>query len=88
MVIDNLDIVGIAVPLENYSVLAIDANGPIPGQIALQFLQPVRGGNTQIVKTRSDFQSQQFPMGGPDYACRKFFDALIIENGFRPGATE
>jgi hypothetical protein len=88
MIIDNPDVIGIAVPPENNPVLVIDADGPVPGQIALQLLKSVRGGDAQVIQAGGDFQPQQFSMGRSNYIGRKSFDMLIIENGFRLRATE
>jgi hypothetical protein len=64
MVIDNLDIQGIAaIPLETDSPAVIDANAPLAGAVAFQGFQAIAGRGAKKFQRGRGAELRQFALG-------------------------
>lgn len=88
MVIGDLDAPRRAVqPFETHSPLIVDANAPLPGAVAGQFLQPGNGWNAQIVNPYRSIEHLQFVFRhGAD--VHEAWNRFNFEQGLRIGAFE
>jgi hypothetical protein len=83
VVIDDFDLVGIAVPpFKADSVLLVDSNAPLPFSIASQTLQPISWGYSQFLDPRRAMNLAKFPKCHP-LACPKFPAVMALKNLFR-----
>ena len=88
MVIDDADVVGVAVlPAEDDPPLVIDADRVVPLQIAPQLLEVVGGRNAQVMQACSRMERLQFALGTPGDAV-KGPDDLILEEPLSLSVSE
>lgn len=85
MVVDNFHIVGVAVPPhEAYAILIIDSDAVLALALAVQSLQPVSGGNIQIIQRYGSMQQEEllqcphFQIGGNPSASPSLPELLRI----------
>ena len=88
MAIDDLNVVGMA-PLEAeaYAPLIVDADAPLPDPIALQLLQLVIGGNTQVFRLFCPVEHRQLAQSHA-LDIHETGNPLAFEQGFSVGALE
>ncbi len=84
MVIDYLDLIGIAVaPLEADPPLVVDANAVLACPVTRQFLQAVAWWNAKVVQGHGRLDEKQLPQRGPlEWAC-ELLDPKAPEETFR-----
>lgn len=62
MVVDDFHIVGVAVPpYEADAILIIDSNAVLALALTVQSLQPVSGGDIQIIQCHGGMQQKELP---------------------------
>lgn len=80
MIIDNLNVVGIArVPPKADPPLSVDADAVLRQSVTFQLFQSVRGGNAQVIERGRSVEHAELPKGGTLHIGPQSPDRLTVE---------
>ena len=80
VIVDNLDIVGVASdPPEAHPPLIVDPDAVLPRSIPTQLLQPIPGRHPEVLEAGRGIQLPQFAQRHPLQVRRQLADRLAVE---------